>query len=351
MTDVSLSKSDPRQILTDYTSLSVDTVTIHVVGAASLDLAEQLEADGAVRGGRVGRREGDRLLGLRCRLTGHDVFLTGSLSRLVHGTNVRAVSPEDVAYALSLIADALGLSLPVVYGSRVYRLDIAANLVVPRPPADHLPALVDVPRAARQRYSPTSLAFVNRTREVAVYDKLAEIVEKGGVVPSELAGRHVLRYELRLKRDVKGAFGRPITAADLTRPSFHSEMARVWANRYETVRTEPVVELGSPGTVPAFVGALARLGAASVGQPRVLDAVDGLLACGVVSADMRGKMRRRLGELMADPDYATESDVAAELALAVRTVASAYRTDPEPWTDLAAEFAAAIDAAVGAAPL
>jgi hypothetical protein len=318
-----LSKYDHRQYLTDYTSLSVDTVTLHVVGAASLDLAERLAADRAALDGRAGGHEGDRLLGLRCRLTGHDVFLTGSLSRLVHGTNVQAVSPVEVAYALSRVADSLGVALPVVYGARVYRLDVAANLLVLRPPADYLPALVHVPRAARIPYSPTSLGFVNRTRELAFYDKLAEIVDKGGEVPSALAGCHVLRYELRLLKQVKGVFGRPVVAGDLTESAFTTEMARVWTDRYRTIRTEPVVELGSPGTVPAFVSALARLGAASVGQPRVLDAVDGLLACGTVSGDMRGKMRRRLGKLMADPDYATESDVAAELTEVVLAAAHA----------------------------
>lgn len=322
MTSVSPSKYDLRQQLTDYTSLSVDTVTLHVPEAATLDLAERLEASRAAQNLGTRRGKAGQLLGLQCRLTGHDVFLTGSLSRLVHGSNARAASPDDIARVLGLIADELGVALSTVLDARVYRLDVAANLVVSRAPADYLPALVHVPRAARNQWTPTSLAFVNKTRQLSFYDKLAEITAKGGEVPEALQGLNVLRYELKLMRQLTKVFDGPVTAVDLTTPDFQARLSQVWFARYQTVRTEPVVELGEPKTIPALTSSLARLGIASVGQPRVIAALDGLRAAGAVSADMRGKMRRRVGELMTNPAYVTESDVAVELAAAVLAAAS-----------------------------
>lgn len=327
------SNRDLRQKVTDYTALSVDTVLLCVVGAASLRLAEALaaclEAERSLRGRWV---KYTTLAGMVCWIDGNDVWMRGSLARLAHGTNARAASPDDIARALVHIAKELGVLLSVVLSARVYRLDIVANLLTSRSPVDYLRALVHVPYAARVPRSPTSIEFANKTRELAFYDKAAEISANGGTVPSALAGRHVLRYELRLLKDVRDVFGRIVTADTLTQPAFHAELAQLWGKRYRTVETEPVVELGEPSTVPALVRSLARIGAVCAGQARVLEAIDALPAKGVTSSDMRGKQRRRVRDLMADAEYASTSDLVAELTGLI-------------------EATAAIDAAVGAASL
>ena len=79
----------------------------------------------------------------------------------------------------------------------VGRLDVARDLVLPSPVAAYVPVLehrIRPPRMEPVRPGPTSLRWQNKQRSLAIYDKGAELVQRGHS-PSE---EDVLRVELRL---------------------------------------------------------------------------------------------------------------------------------------------------------
>ncbi len=277
--------------MNDYCpKVSVDTALL-VVALSVPDqsrLLERLEDAHVPRSGEVTGRLGS----LRATVYPGKAVVVGSLPRFVYGTNARALDPAGVRGGLSAISSSAGLSEAAVLGAAVRRVDVAANLLLAYPPAEYARALADVPRAARLQASPGSVVFRNTVREVAFYDKGAELAAKGRAVPEEWAGRHVLRYELRLKRQLSREFGRTVRAADLAEPAFHNGLVERWRDRYATVRTRrPLRLLRATGT-RELRDALALRGVEAEGGPHaVRAAIDAARASGTVEAVPASRMR------------------------------------------------------------
>ena len=327
------SQSDRRHLLTDWGAVSYDTALLHLVdeGLASLSNAEISSLVGALRwigedqpAGRPGRRS------TRRRQRGYKRVPDGllvwvGLARVVHGTNAVPLALGQVRTALSSIAQALRVAPAVVYRARVYRLDTAANLVVSRRPSAYLRSLVYVPRATRDMPTPHSLLFTNGQRQLAFYDKLAQLVETKQGVPKALQDLHLLRYELRLT----GGLGREIAppvpgsrliAQDLAEAAVYRRAVTVWRERFETVETQLTPDINEPRDVRSLVRNLAAAQVAAVGAPALIEAVYALHADGLTSTDMRRKQRDKVLALAASAP-STDSLV-AELQAAVDRAAA-----------------------------
>lgn len=317
-----------RQKVTDEVPVGFDTVTLHVLSAAlaALPYADLVDLVGTLPWGGPYTKSGGRGGWWRRRADG--LVLTVSLPRVVHGTNAQPLSPALVETALVVIARALGVDLDVVLGARVYRLDVAGDIALACRVSEYQQRLAYVARAHRQQYSPTSVAFINKSRQLAFYDKPAQLRETKQEVPEAMAGKHVMRYELRLLRGLTGLFGNPLVASDLADLAVYQRAVVLWRDRYETVQTQSAPALGEPRTVPALVHGLAAEQVAHVGAPAVIAAVDALHADGLTTTDMRRKQRRCVLEL-ATGTTAPE-DLTVELHAAVHAAARRAHTSLIP---------------------
>lgn len=314
------SNYDPRHFL----SVGYDTVALHLVsaclaGLAYHDVKATVEALPWV--GSAGNRK-RRAAGFVRKLGGLVVWL--SLPRVAHGDNAAPLGPGLVVPALRQVAEAFGVPPEVVLQARVYRLDLVANLALRLRPSEYVRRLVHVGRAALHPYSPTSRAFTNKTRELAFYDKGAELLEKGLPVPSAFAGLNVLRYELRMLRGLTRVFGEPVYAADLAGPAVYRRAVNEWAARFNTVQVQSVRDFGVPANVHELMGRLAAGYVADHGAEAVVAAIEAHCADGLITTTQRARQRGRVLDLAAgaaSADFKAD-DLVAELQEAVHAAAN-----------------------------
>ena len=300
-----------------------DTVLIHILSAAlaamgAADLRTLLDVSWSRSTSRGPRR------GAWWKRAADGLVLSLSLPSVLYSANVSPLALGDVTAALYRVADVLRISAEEVLGARLYRVDLAANLALTRPPALYLPTLLHLPRARRYPFSASSLAFINKTRTLLFYDKARQLAATGRAVPGPLLDRNVLRYELQTKRALTAllapVLGPAPVASDLASPAVYRLLVGEWATRYRAVATARPVALGSPTGIRSLNRSLARVGVAALGATEVIAALDALRGVGAVSGDMRGRMRRHVLDLAAEgapdaPDLAAEFTVAVEAAV------------------------------------
>lgn len=262
-----------------------------------------------------------RNLKVTSRETG--TYIKDSLTRYVHGTNLATLHVDEVAPALREIETALRMRAGALDDARVTRLDIAHNLIVPRPVREYLAAMTAPPRYRTTRYVEETLYFNTTLRTLCFYDKIAEAESRGETVPAPYAGQHVLRYELKIRR-VSRDLGRVVTAGMLADPAFFRSLAAEWARRFHTVRFQPLPRHEEPTTVRELREAYAAVGVESVGgAATAMRAVDVALAAGHLDDQQARRQKAWLRALAPSPTLTPHVDVREELAAAVDRAAAA----------------------------
>lgn len=123
------------------------------------------------------------------------ISLKGSLAKFYLGDNIGTLTRRDTQKALDALGDMLGVS---VMGATVTRVDVAGNKVTQRPPADYFSGLGNKSRYKRIKSVKTeSLYYKQNNMQLAIYDKIRELKQRGASIPKAFAGCNVLRYELR----------------------------------------------------------------------------------------------------------------------------------------------------------
>ena len=263
-------------------------------------------------------REHARLRNLSVNSSASGTRIKGSLAVYSQGANLPDLPFPQVAPALASIELDLGLPLGALLDARVTRLDIGANLPVSRPVEEYTAALRPPPRHTEVRVRDTAY-FKTETRELALYDKIAEAIRRGTPIPEAFRDTHGLRYELRLRR-VSRELGRLVTAGMLAEPAFQEELRAEWLRRFDTVRFAPAVRIERPVDVKGLREELAARGVeATGGTAAAVHAVRVAEASGVLTRHQRYAQTRWL-EALAPAGAVAMADVAAELREAV------YRT-------------------------
>ena len=151
-----------------------------------------------------------------------ELTVCGSLPRFLLGSNVGTMRRVEVEEAVRSLAAAFDVRPEAC---RVYRLDLAATMPMPRPVPLYLNALGPVPRMQMRRFGDETVAYVNGVRTLQFYDKGKE---------AGLLG-HLLRVEVQYKRRLKHQLRREVTLADLYDPAFFAELGSRWRGEYRRV--------------------------------------------------------------------------------------------------------------------
>lgn len=272
--------------------VTIDTVRLFIPGPLDAPLQDVLDdCQEVYRNGALHSVTGT-LGSLRVCTFEAGTSVSGSFPRFLHGANTVPLSLDGAEQLLGMIADGLRLPSDRVRHAQVTRLDLAADLVLPRPPIEYTQALIEVPRTNALRLGPASVLFKTTQRELAFYDKGAEVQAKGGVLPALLQGRHVLRYELRLKQKLTKHYGQQVRAEDLAAPAFMEKAAMDWADRGASVRFTALGAGLDVSTVHALRESLAAQALIVPGKEQdVLHQISHAAATGDISRQQASRLR------------------------------------------------------------
>lgn len=235
-----------------------------------------------------------------------ELVVQGSLPRFLLGDNNGSLRRCEVEEAVRKFASAFEVQPEAC---RVYRLDLAATMLLPRPVALYLDVLGSAPHMKRRTHGNETVAFDTRARTLHFYDKGKK---------AKLPG-HLLRFEVQYKKkkELKHRLGREVTLADLYDPAFFAGLVRRWQWEYHRVRKRRRYLLMPTTSKKDLMQQLAGIGLDHAGGGdvvlRQIDAGEGdrqqkcRLRSAVMSLATEGNSR-------ADADLIGEFDAAVEEA-------------------------------------
>ncbi len=173
-----------------------------------------------------------RLNNMKVTASERGVKIENSLTKYYLGDNIQVMRRSDIERAIEKLSDEL--HLPVKEGI-VTRFDFAKNIPLIQDVENYLKYLGDISRY--QRYpSKRGLNYKIAGRELAIYDKIAEMKFNREIVPGIYEGKNIMRIEKRYLNKVASYFNMPvITGSDLYNEAFYMQVLDDWHNDYSRI--------------------------------------------------------------------------------------------------------------------
>ena len=169
---------------------------------------------------------------VRCSQLG--ISLKGSLAKHFLQSNVLTLTRATTKEALELLSDQLHVDM---LAAKVNRLDPSNIVPTKRPPTDYYPYLGAKAYFERVQATKHTLYYSTQKRQLAFYDKTKEAMAKDMFVPETLAGCNLLRYELRLTKELPRQLKRAeILGATLIDPDFYYSIVQLWKTEFDNIK-------------------------------------------------------------------------------------------------------------------
>ena len=169
---------------------------------------------------------------MKVSVTERGVKIENSLSKYYVGSNIHDMRRGDIKKAIEKLSDELHLPMGM---SIVKRFDFAKNITLSQEVENYLPYLGEMSRYFRYP-SKRGINYRIAQRELAIYDKVAEMKAKREFVPPLYLGRNVMRIEKRYKLSTAKYFNRAeIKACDLYNEAFYMQVLDDWHNDYNRI--------------------------------------------------------------------------------------------------------------------
>lgn len=165
--------------------------------------------------------------------------IRGSLSKFVYGNNCYTMAFEDVQNALTVLEDTLGIPIKK---AKVTRIDLAINMLMEHPPECYLKHLLYIDGHSRYDNKST-LTFKSNASEITFYDKVKEKKGKYSASPKIWKDENVLRYELRLKKNLDSLFETSVRVSNLFDVKFYIQLWEKWAEVYSHVQKSKDIQI------------------------------------------------------------------------------------------------------------
>ena len=217
----------------------IDTVGLTIEQTAVNNSVDFMAEVGARINVDIKRSNEYRVVGtyknLQVTITPSLVHIEGSLPKYRYGSNLVTLEREEPGSIIDEIGAALGLPLRDAF---VTRVDIAANLVMNNLPKNYFPYLSSLNNFDRNIIR-GSLYYKQTYRELYFYDKVMEAQKHNDpLLTPNLRGKHILRYEMRFKRQwLQHHFDHKIKAIELygSASDVCCELVVEWFQRYEAI--------------------------------------------------------------------------------------------------------------------
>lgn len=216
----------------------MDTVTLKLTKeqAGNIDLLDTIpaslsnisqhfyESGGLMIAGRLGN--------LNVKVTDRGIKIENSLNKYYLHDNIKMMRRSDIERAIEKISDELHLPISK---AEVTRLDFARNISLKQDIINYLNYLGGNNRY--QRYpSKRGINYKIQGREIAIYDKLAEMKHHRESIHPIYANSNIMRIEKRYLNKVASYFNMPIIrACDLHNEQFYMAVVNDWLKEYSSI--------------------------------------------------------------------------------------------------------------------
>lgn len=163
------------------------------------------------------------------------ISMKGSLAKYFLPSNVYTLTRQTAKEALEKMSDELHLNMAA---AKVARLDVSTVIPTKRPPADYYNGLGNKPHFRRLQAHHDTLYYNQSFRQLIFYDKTKEAAAKSALIPPTLNGCNLMRYEMRLVKNLQRVLKLPdpITGATLTDSGFYYSIIRQWKSEFDTIK-------------------------------------------------------------------------------------------------------------------
>jgi len=205
---------------------------------------------------------------------GKGIKIFGSLPKYFFGNNIEVLTRQETKQAIEKLSDTLCLKIE---NSKMTRIDIADNFIMESRVKDYQNCLDELSRFTKG-YRDNSLYFSTYKLELIIYDKLREMSRKRQAIPEQCIqykGR-ILRYEMRILRNIKGIFGKEVYLRDLSDERFYVELIKKWKEYYFQITKKNKIKFNEMAlsTVKTFENQLLLIAINTLGNDEVFNLIE-----------------------------------------------------------------------------
>ena len=168
------------------------------------------------------------------RRNANSITVQGSLPKYQYGNNLQTLQRVDGGLIIDELSDLINTDLSK---ARLQRVDFSTNIITEHKPQYYYRFLGHLTRF--YRHSDNSSLYYNQAcKKLLFYDKIKDAKAKQMPIPKEYHNKNVLRYEMRLLKQVKKFFKRDVLAKDLTDKQLYNYLLDKWYEYYKEIEKQ-----------------------------------------------------------------------------------------------------------------
>ncbi len=267
------------------------------------------------------------LKNLRVKANGDKVSVIGSLPKFYLGSNLQQLTRKDTELAIEKASDLLQLPLKE---SKIFRLDLGANLIVNEPLQNYYSCLGQLSRFQKSFIAnKRSLLYTTSTKALEFYDKTREMKRTKQMIPILYSGKNILRYELHLTRNITDSFRIPeLKANNLYDESIYIKGIDFWKDFYFSIQRvnrlifnkEAIIMINAK----TLKNQLAVIGLKIVGEDHILEMIEASKKQ-IKHRNQISRMKDVVKDLSNEKELTEPNEAIKELDEKVKRVAKYFR--------------------------
>ena len=168
------------------------------------------------------------------RRNANSITVQGSLPKYQYGNNLQTLQRADTGLIIEELSDLISTDLSK---ARLQRVDFSTNIITEHKPQYYYRFLGHLTRF--YRHSDNSSLYYNQgCKKLLFYDKIKDAKAKQMPIPKQYQNKNVLRYEMRLLKQVKKFFKRDVLANDLINTQLYNYLLDKWYEYYKEIEKQ-----------------------------------------------------------------------------------------------------------------
>lgn len=207
------------------------------------------------------------------------LFISGSIAKYIYNQNLFIPSLNEIEKALNDIASSLNFNLN---DALVYRIDIGYNFHLKHEVKKYLGSFGELGvfnKSINNDLETLTYSTQDNAKQIQFYHKLLEMKHDKKTIPDEYKklSKHILRYELKLRKNLKDELGYDIITANMIyEKHFFKLLVERWYYYYKAIHKINKTRLRSYvlKNQSQMKNALAAHGLNSIGYDSIMNFVD-----------------------------------------------------------------------------
>ena len=168
------------------------------------------------------------------RRNNQSITVQGSLPKYWYGNNLQTLQRADTGLIIEQLSDLISTDLSK---ARLQRVDFSTNIITEHKPQYYYRFLGHLTRFYRHSDN-SSLYYNQECKKLLFYDKIKEAQKSNMPIPNQYRDKNVLRYEMRLLKQVKKFFKRDVLSKDLADKELYYYLLDRWYEYYKGIEKQ-----------------------------------------------------------------------------------------------------------------